>query len=261
MNNFGGALNVTFDSLRKGEVDGWRPSLIFSPMMVEDGRRLLISNLDLATVTQNCGNILLNTNALYSRDSLEFFRLFPGATNRFLLSTAVRMSASFPYITPAGVLPTWPRRRVVDAGYYDNYGITVAAAWLFKHATWLRVNASRIVLIQIRDSASAQARLDPGVRDTSTVLSRGLEGLTSPPEGLLSQREWSMSFRNDEQLQVLTDYFDRRVHDLYFTTVAFEYRGDASLSWYLTLEEQESIRKAALDIARSPEMGQLLAIL
>jgi hypothetical protein len=38
---------------------GWRPSLVFTPMMVEDGRRLLISNLDLAFATRNVGGLLI----------------------------------------------------------------------------------------------------------------------------------------------------------------------------------------------------------
>ena len=37
-----------FRELAAGEAEGWRPSLVFSPMLLEDGRRLLISNLDLA---------------------------------------------------------------------------------------------------------------------------------------------------------------------------------------------------------------------
>ena len=102
-------------------------------------------------------------------------------------------------------------------------------------------------------------RTRPGLSDTSTVLGRGLEWLTSPPEGVLSAREWSMSFRNDEQLRLLTEYFDETAGDLYFTTVAFEYGGDASLSWYLTKEEQTSIRSQAQRIGSSPDMNGLLA--
>jgi hypothetical protein len=256
--NLDGALDQTFARLREGEKAGWRPSLIFPPMLVEDGRRLLISNLDLAAVTINEGNELKNTAAVYSREALEFFRLFPDAANTFRVSTATRMSASFPYFSPAGVLPTWPRRRVVDAGYFDNYGITVAAAWLFRYRDWVRDNASRVVLIQIRDSVSQAARTRPEVRDRSSILGRGLEWATSPPEGLLTAREWSMSFRNDELLRVLTDHFDRTVGELYFTTVAFEFGGDASLSWYLTQEEQASIRDQARTAGGSEEMDQLI---
>jgi hypothetical protein len=258
--NLNGALDGTFATLQPGEAAGWRPSLVFSPMMIEDGRRLFLSNLDLSDITLNTGNVLGNTQAPLSLEALEFFRLFPGSVGQFKVSTAARMSASFPYFSPAAVLPTWPRRRVVDAGYYDNYGITVAAAWLFRYADWVKDNASRVILIQIRDQVTTAARLQPEGRDESTLLGRGLEWLTSPPDGALRAREWTMSFRNDEQLRVLTEYFDRTVGNLYFTTVAFEYRGDASLNWYLTQEEQASIQSEAARVRASREMADLLSI-
>jgi hypothetical protein len=95
--------------------------------------------------------------------------------------------------------------------------------------------------------------------DDSTVLSRGLECISSPLEGLFSAREWANSFRNDEQLGVQTDYFDRAIKDLFFTTVAFEFGGDASLNWYLTQQEKQSIRDAAIGIPGSQAMTDLLA--
>ena len=45
-------LNRPVVSLRDGEAAGWRPSLIVSPMIVETGERLLISNLDLSAIAQ-----------------------------------------------------------------------------------------------------------------------------------------------------------------------------------------------------------------
>ena len=40
-------INFPIQKLRLDEEDGKIPSIILSPMMIEDGRRLLISNLDL----------------------------------------------------------------------------------------------------------------------------------------------------------------------------------------------------------------------
>ena len=57
----------------------------------------------------------LAKNQLLSREGVEFFRLFPDVRDSFQLSTAARMSATFPFVSPAGDLPTKPRRRVVDA--------------------------------------------------------------------------------------------------------------------------------------------------
>jgi hypothetical protein len=48
-------LDVTFFNLKPAEATASIPSMIFSPMLVEDGRRLLISNLDLTRMTEIYG--------------------------------------------------------------------------------------------------------------------------------------------------------------------------------------------------------------
>jgi hypothetical protein len=215
----GGLLNVSFSDLFAAEKAGKLPSLLFSPMLVEDGRRLVISNLDLADVIRSEGNQLcvddtLNPlKATYSREAIEMFRVFPAAHKTLTLATAARLSASFPYITPAAHLPTDPRRRVVDAGYYDDYGVSLATSWLNSPDTrdWIRDHASGIVLIQIRDTPSEHLRrtlrLAP---DRSTVPGRAVEQLTTPPEGLWAMRDASSSFRNDAQLALLSRYYNNR---------------------------------------------------
>ena len=130
--NTRGILATPFSALAGGEQEGWRPSLIITPTIVEEGRPLIISNLDLDYMSQ-----------------FEFFKMFQRA-GHFRLSTALRMNAAFPFVTPASVLPTSPPRRVVDAGYLDNYGITAAQTWIATHEEWLANNTSGVILIQIR---------------------------------------------------------------------------------------------------------------
>jgi predicted acylesterase/phospholipase RssA len=93
---------------------------------------VFISNLNLVALGESKGSLYLANSSkiepdgTYSVSAVEFYRLFPEAT-QFKLSTAVRMSASFPFVSPSTALPTNPPRRVVDAGYYDNYGVNLAA--------------------------------------------------------------------------------------------------------------------------------------
>src|SRR5262249_7852608 len=150
----------------------------------------------------------------YSQSAVEFFRLFPDARDRLKLKTAARMNASFPYVSPAVDLPTQPPRRVVDAGYYDNFGVNVAAAWVYHHRRWLRRRTGGVVLIQIRDSKSQYWRrhLTDGQEERRPELARrwstSLQWLTGPPAGATAARASVMSFRNDEQLQALSDWFN-----------------------------------------------------
>jgi hypothetical protein len=265
-----------FQDLRDHEERGEVPSLIFSPMLVDDGRRLLISNLDLWELTRCMGGqVTFNDpgrqRQCYSLSALEFYRLFP-LSRDFHLATAVRMNASFPYISPSVNLPTNPPRRVVDAGYYDNYGIQVASAWAYKNQEWLAGSTSGVLLVQIRASLSQMERLEIADAPTSfwATLSRGFEFLTSPAEGAGNALTASALFRNDQDVGELSDLFTaRKEYDRpFFTTVVFEnsadvtegphdpaswpgdpqrathVNGNVALNWYLSQAEREGMKTA-----------------
>ena len=241
------SLRFPLRELRPLERIGRVPSLIFSPMIVDDGRRLLISNLDLSQMDEGPVSLLLKSRGGsiggnvrtdgsagdrindYSLSAIEFYRIFPEAKG-LKVSTAVRMSASFPYLSPAVNLPSRPPRRIVDAGYYDNYGVQVAASWIYQNFDWLAENTSGVLLLQIRDAVSVEERLDvddtpPSWWDRAT---RGFEFLTSPIDGALAARSSSSSFRNDKDVQFLSDLFAARMAGKvarprqFFTTAAFE---------------------------------------
>lgn len=246
-----GRLGRTFSELREGEAQGWRPSLVYSPMVVEDGRRLLVSNLDLTALTTSATSALAahgdevqqgSPLVLQSMSSVQLFQLFPRSQGVLALSAAARMSAAFPYVSPASRLPTEPPVRVVDAGYYDNYGVDVAATWMHVHREWLRACTSGVLLVQVRD------RLDSGVRtrlqaEPSPVAAL-LGGVSTPAEAIFRARESSMSFRNDALLSVLHAELNQGA-PCFFATVAFELERPAPLSWSLSAEEAEQLERAA----------------
>jgi hypothetical protein len=249
------AFGKTLGELRAGEREGWRPSLVYSPMLVEDGRRLLISNLDLDGLLQNTGPRLAGVEGLSSRSGLSLGRLLPDSLERLPLATAARLSASFPYVSPAAVLPTNPRRRVVDAGYWDNYGVSLASAFLDECMNepalrqWLSRHVSGVLLVQIRDGVVSRSAEGTDFRRERKAppgpMSRGLEGLSSPLEGILSAREAAMVFRNDEHVEAVSRRFDAMMGEGFFQTTTFSFRGNVSLSWYLTDREKKKLAKAA----------------
>ena len=283
-------MDSTFARLRDAEHRGEIPSLIFSPMLVEDGRRLLISNLRLADLTTIGGEDLLSEShreivdlldqetpqPLDPRDSLEFrkinavsavefFRLFPEAADSFKVVTAVRMNATFPVVTPAGILPTDTPRQVVDAGYYDNYGVDLASALIFSHRHWILNNTSGVLLVQIRAFRNEkqlkvldQPILSEGMVNAASnvvsILARGVRWLTSPVTGLAEARQAVMHFRNDGQVDVLSHYFrDQRKDDPnFFKTVIFtcdteiassDEQQVETLNWHLSETEINLIKK------------------
>jgi hypothetical protein len=280
-----------FDRLRPGEAAGWRPSMVFSPMLVEDGRRLLISNLPLGYLADSSGALLLgdasqasgkpnvrrsqyakgaNTPVwkdVYARSAVELFRLFPDAAARFKLCTAARMSATFPYISPAVELPTDPPRRVVDAGYFDNYGIDVAAGWIGSHSTWLKANTSGVILIQLRDAQSSTSRrqlVDPREATESLLARRwhsSFHWMVSPVDAATTAYFAVPSFRNDEHLQSLDRMFNgdppKPSVRPFFATVVFERPGEMAMNWDLEQGQIEGTEKG-MDVTENHEALEAL---
>jgi hypothetical protein len=245
-----GLLGRTFGDLRQGEAEGWLPSLVYSPMLVEDGRRLLVSNLDLSALTSSEASSLVverhgdepreKALARLSLSGVQLFQLFPLRQRAFPVAAAARMSASFPYVSPASALPTSPRVRVVDAGYYDNYGVDLAVQWLHAHREWVRACTSGVVLIQIRDHLGNGRRTKLQVAPVDGPLG----GLTSPLEAVLRARESSMSFRNDALLSLVQDELNAS-EPCFFTTAIFELGETAPLSWALTDLDVARLENAA----------------
>ena len=301
-------ISHTFSDIRPKEEAGLIPSLVFSPMLVEDGRRLLISNLPLHDLAVIDGEALLHEDIerlgeQYWRDNpqlartgpphafdleypelasvpaVEFFRLFSDSSrDKLTLANAVRMSATFPYITSSVCLPTSPPRHVVDAGYYDNYGVNLAAAWIASHRKWITSHTNGVLVIQTRafrnekrikllseeiHGNSAEDELIGWQQNLigravgfipwlASSLANGLQSVVMPLEGVAKARDSSMYFRNDEQLRGLKRMFAELTRDdeffrsVIFTCDTIQYGQQAqnveTLNWYIDPKEFDQIR-------------------
>jgi hypothetical protein len=308
----------TFAELRELERDGLRPSLVLSPMMVEDSRRLLISNLNLTSLTYNEGPAHQadwaktgKPNVQLSRSGVEFHRLFPdvplaearerfadengrvvASSHTFQVGTAARMSATFPVISPAVSLPTDPPRRLVDAGLYDNYGVSLAARWIFENREVLKENTSGVALIQIRAFPLHRARnsfaaIDPTTGklqekvDTGDLFTDTLASVSAPLEAVLAARANIAYFRNAEATQTLHRVLNNprrngngdadqqgppkeakvvEPKDKFFCNVWLELRRPAALNWYLTKRERQDVIDAFNDKNDEELQNQLAAL-
>ena len=220
--------NLTFADLRPREANGTAPSLIFSPMLVETGALALMSNLDLGALRQRSTRLIDTPDAVMD-SSVEVFKQFTGAQQSVAIAQAARLSATFPYMSPAISLPTDPDRRVVDAGYYDNYGIDLASGLLQdpEVADWIKTHCAGVAVIEARAFPS------PLPTPPAGRLARALQFLTSPPEALFSARQASQVFRNHQQLHAAARLYDRD----FLRVFTFEAVSDVSMSWYLRFDE------------------------
>lgn len=257
-------LQTTFADLLSAERSGTAPSLVFSPLMVEDGRRLLISNLELSDLAVETAPTLgapngrsVASRGRISQPAVEFFRLFPDAHCRFSLATAARLSATFPYISPAVNLPTAPPRRIVDAGFFDNYGVGVAAGWLSRHHRLVKEHCSGVAVIEVRAFPLEQEKTglpETLVTQGGGLLSTVLAGISTPAEALGVIQSAGAYYRNDHLLGTLDDLFNTPERPEFFVRTSLECFGDGSLSWAVSDAGRDEIVKS-VDGVQGPIAG------
>jgi len=134
---------TTFDTLERQERRGAAPFLVLTPTIVETGAPLFLSNLD-----------------LFDLGAAQLLCEHPEA-KAMSLATAVRLNATFPYVSPAVAIPTSTqggRERLVDAGYFDNYGLGSALAILSMTAVrrWIEQETSGIVCSRSRPPSASR---------------------------------------------------------------------------------------------------------
>jgi hypothetical protein len=246
-------LGDSMADLAAGESTGFRPSLVLSPMIVEDGRRLVISNLDLEPLLEE-DPTAVPPSCASSVSGRQAFRSWPAAAAAMQLSTAVRLQANFPWVLPSTEIPPLaagePRFRVVDAGYYDETGVDLACLWIRRH--FERLTTLRgVILIQCRDTPSINRDIRPGGEECCrreaprprALVTRGLDGLLTPVSGVLRARDSTTWYRNDATVADLSARFAEATRQKgFFATAVAEFGGEASLSFSLTDEEVATIR-------------------
>jgi len=83
-------------------------------------------------------------------DFISLFKDQGGDHLRFL--SALRMSATFPYITPNTSLPSDPSIKIMDAGISDNFGLSDAVRFVYAYKEWISENTSGVIFLSVRDS-------------------------------------------------------------------------------------------------------------
>ncbi len=146
--------DATLLSWQADSANSLRPAVIFNSTLVETGDRYLLSST---------GFIEPNGNKARIEQYLgrwDFFKLYPESDLR--IRTAARLSATFPYVTPAARMLRndsshsgdgrfyRPEPHAVDGGYYDNYGMASLLDWLNNGLQAAPALHPKIMIIEIR---------------------------------------------------------------------------------------------------------------
>ncbi len=249
--NINGVLDKKLSDYRSYEQTADIPILMMSPVISNDGRKLYVSASPISFMTISQPGFDTDFSNQKIR-GVDFNRMFAshGSENLSFLS-ALRMSASFPYITPTISLPSDPRIEVMDAGIADNFGIQDALRFIFVMKEWIEENTSGVVLAIIRDSkkiAPIENRPYPSIVDRFTY----------PISSVYNNLANIQDIHNDNEIENLRSWIETPInvlefeYDTYtiFEGINFVFEGQknvkqqierASLSWHLTSKEKRNI--------------------
>lgn len=228
------------------EQQGIVPMMILTPTIVNDGRKLYIASRPVSFLNDETLNFTNYEQPKYS--GVDFHHLFEHQNaNQLRFLSALRMSATFPYITPNTTLPSQPAIEIMDAGISDNFGLTDAIRFVYCFKDWIAEHTSGVVFVSVRDSPKL-ATIQP--RTGQTIV----DNLTQPISSVYNNFENFQDINSDlligqarSWLAAPIDRVDLEYQAEYYSPVLQKMdsirqnNARASLSWRLTTREKQGI--------------------
>ena len=148
--NTNGIMDKPLEAYRIPEFESKIPMLPVTPLITNDGRKLFIAPAPMSYM----GISLDRSEGLDEKSQgIDFQRFFANhGADQLRFISALRMGATFPFITPNVQLPSIPAMETMDSGLSDNFGLQDALRFMYVFQDWIDENTSGVVLITIRDS-------------------------------------------------------------------------------------------------------------
>ena len=241
--NTEGILDKPLSAYQMPESKGEIPLLPVTALITNDGRKLVISPHSMSFFGTS---VLGKTGISEKKQTVDFLRFFAAhdAENLRFLS-ALRMSSTFPFITPNIQLPSEPIMETMDTGLSDNFGIQDGLRFLYVFQKWIAENTSGVVMITIRDS-------EKSVEIQPTLPPKIFQRIFTPFKNIYANWDNIQTIQNE----VLFNYMAESM-PFSLEKVEFEYAPEkvqvkeltesqqnmqrASLNWRLTAREKKSI--------------------
>ncbi|VTR98442.1 patatin-like phospholipase family protein [Tuwongella immobilis] len=217
------SLNDWGEKMAKGEM----PIVVFNSTIVETGQRMLLCPLPTTSKTPCTGQATFR----------QLTEMYPNS--RMRVSTAVRLSATFPYVMPMCKPADAPSPETAfhfcDGGYADNEGIMSILEWLDEY----QGENQTIVILRIlpfQASPLSEASSHNGWFYSSL----------GPISAIASVRNTSQVERNDRMVRLFRDSKKCAEKNLKVVDVVFEFTGQnlAPISWQLTEGQKRNIDNA-----------------
>lgn len=252
-----------YDSVEQAAVI---PMMILTPTVVNDGRKLYIASRPVSFMNYDIASF--PEYRLPKISGVDFQTLFSDHDARNLrFLSALRMSATFPYITPNTTLPTQPAIKIMDAGISDNFGVSDAVRFLFAFREWIAENTSGIVFLSIRDSP----KLGTIAPKTGQTI---IDDFTQPISSVYNNFENFQDITSDMLIGHARTWFDGNIDRIDIQYQAESYvpilqkmdsirqnSTRASLSWRLTTREKFGIESTIRSEANQQQLQKLVELL
>ncbi len=227
------------------------PLMIFSPTIVNDGRRLLMSSQSLSFLTKNKDCPTHVKSSFENIDYQSFFSENNPQEIRF--SSVLRASATFPFIIPMMTMPTEPGMQLMDAGIRDNYGTKTTMDYLFSIEKWIKENTSGVIILEIRDTRRI---LSNEIYEHISLTHK----ITLPFGNMYKNFPRTQDFDQEQLLNLGIKNFLFPIDIISFNLR--ESKNDhISLSWHLTKQEKIKIAQAFYSVNNQTSLERLKALI
>jgi hypothetical protein len=234
------------------------PAFLFNVTVVEQGAPAAFATTQIPSVAYRTSlGLTLSHNPVVENQAKLYGISMDGTQieTSLLAATAARLSAAFPYVSPASApddvnLPRHRRYHLVDGGYYDNYGLIGLTQWLDDALEELSKNPGKpelpgkILVIVIRgpDSGSASGKAWGWLGQT-----------TGPPLAYLATRGYGQWAGGSDALKLLQEKWAGK--NVAIRTVDYDYPTaklrttnppctEPPLNWKLTALQRSCIDEA-----------------
>lgn len=224
------------------------PLMIFSPTIINDGRRMIIGSQPYGFL-----NGVSYEEKGVGPENIEFIKLF--STNKVMetkYTSVLRMNSTFPYILPMVSMPTQPEIHLMDAGIRDNYGTKTTVRYIVALQDWLRENTSGVIIVEMRD---INKDYDMSGDGNFSLLDR----IVKPGSNFYGNFQHAQEYNAEELIE------NNLCRNLKIDVVTFTLRKDPTakiaLSWHLTNREKKEIKKTFKNKNNQKELQKLIDLL
>lgn len=231
--NTKGILDKNIGFYKEAESNAEIPLMILNSVVTRDLKKLMVCTQPLSFMMQE--KFRDSTTYMSGPDAIDFAALFKNENPMNLrLLSALRMTATYPYVLPAVWLPSEPVIEVMDAGLRDNNGQESTLRFLNVFKNWVNENTSGVLIIQVRSRQKGSWDAD--------YTNGGIADVITKPFTML-QNNWFIlqDYFQDDEISYAKDFLSVPLHRVAFMYIPEKEDNAASLNFHLTTREKNEV--------------------